>query len=82
MSKTTINPRAAGLAAILATSTAIATVFGDWMSYRVPVPVGLLIFLLILVVLPTGEFIGLIAAWLRHVTPETQRSSDDDDPPP
>lgn len=75
MSSPQFGSRAAGAAAVIATSTALATVFGEWMSYPIPVPAGVLVLILALVILPTGELIQLVAAWINYARPEnTERS--------
>ena len=64
-----IEPRSSALAIILALSTAVATVFGDWMKQPMEMPVGVLLVLFILIIVPTGDVLRLVAEWINAARP-------------
>jgi hypothetical protein len=64
-----VEPRTSALAIILALSTAVATVFGDWMKQPMEMPVGVLLVLFILIIVPTGDVLRLVAEWINAARP-------------
>lgn len=57
---------------LVAVSMAIATVFADWVTVSVQIPLGVLLLLFVLILLPTGDVIRLWAVWIDSYTKSKQ----------
>lgn len=69
------DPIALATAALLTLTLTVFSLFTDWLSREVPIPLGVLLLLFMLVVLPTGEVIGVIIAFLNATKREYKRGA-------
>lgn len=57
-----------GMAALITVATAILTVFADWVHVIIEVPIGVMMVLVALILLPTGDILRLWSIWVTRLT--------------
>lgn len=65
--------------ALLVAGVGLAAAFGDFLSITIPVPVGFLLFILALVILPTGDLMRLASEYIENARPSTAEQPVEDE---
>lgn len=66
-----VNPQSLVGSALLVAGVGLTAAFGDFLSITIPVPVGFLLFILALVILPTGDLMRLASDHIERARPLT-----------
>lgn len=76
MTDPSVNPQTLYASAILTAGVGLAAAFGDFLALTIPVPVGFLLLLFALVILPTGDLMRLTSEYIESARPvdENERS--------
>jgi hypothetical protein len=72
-----VEPRTAAVASLVAVGTAIATIFADWVTVRVQIPLGVLLVLFVFIILPTGDLLRLLSELIDAARPKKKRKQEE-----
>lgn len=74
MTDPNVNPQTLYASAILTAGVGLAAAFGDFLAITIPVPVGFLLLLFALVILPTGDLMRLVSEYIEGASPQDDTS--------
>lgn len=71
-----VNTPTLAASAIITLGVGLAAAFGEFLTLSVPVPVGFLLLMFALIILPTGDLMRLTSEWVDAARPDKSESDE------